>query len=231
MIGGTMKSPRVALYVIGTAILTLTGCNLFAQGAAQMTVAKPSPIVQLADAPPAGYSTLYSNLGPSTDAYDDEEGWAITGPDGNAFWQNIAVPFTPTANSTIQAIQVALAYYGSGTNAAAVAILSDSDGLPGKILKGWNVSNLPKSGTCCKLVTVTDPAGIRVAAGTQIWIAVGTDKASDSAYDTWDWTYKLLLNGPYAGQGSSSGGKWTYIDDGSIPAFAIYGTVQESVSR
>jgi hypothetical protein len=226
-----MKKTRLALAVIGIAILTLAGRNLFAQGAAQMTVAKPSSIVQLADAPPPGYTTLYSNLGPSTDAYDDEEGWAVTGPDGNAFWQNIAVPFTPTANSTIQAIQLALEYYGSGTNAAAIAILSDNNGLPGKILKGWNVTNLPKSGTCCKLVTVSDSTGIPVTAGTQIWIAVGTDKASDSAYDSWDWTYKLLINGPYAWQGSNSSGKWTYINDGATPAFAIYGTGQGNISR
>jgi hypothetical protein len=221
-----MIKTRVVLPAIGLAILMLPGSNLFAQAPAQMTLAEHTSIVQLADAPPPGYATLYSNLGPANDAYDDQDGWAITGPDGNAFWQNIAVPYTPTANSTIQGLQIAVEYYGQGTNAAAIAILSDNNGLPGKVLKSWNVSNLPKSGTCCKLVTVTVPAGIQVSAGTQVWITVGTDKASDSAYDSWDWTYKVLVTGPYAWQGSNSNGKWTYINNGDYPAFAIYGTVQ-----
>jgi hypothetical protein len=226
-----MIKTRVLLPAVGLAILTLAGSKLFAQGPAQITLTERSPIIQLADAPPPGYATLYSNLGPANDSYDDEVGWAITGPDGNAFWQNIAIPYTPTANSTIQGLQVALEYYGEGINAGAISILSDNDGLPGKVLKSWDVSNLPKFGTCCKLVTVTVPAGIQVTAGTQVWIAVGTDKASDSAYDSWEQTYKLLVKGPYAWQGSNSNGKWTYIDNGATPAFAIYGTVEGDVSR
>jgi hypothetical protein len=224
-----MMKTRVLLSTVGLAILTLAGSNLFAQRA-QMTVTKGSPFIQLADAPPPGYVTLFSNLGPQGDLYDDEEGWAITGPDGNAFWQNIAVPYTPTANSTIQGLQLAFEYFGTGTNAGAIAILSDSNGLPGKVLKAWNVFNLPKYGTCCKLVTVTDTAGIKVAAGTQVWIAAGTDKQSDTAYDSWDLTYKLLDSGPYAWQGTGSDGKWL-LDNGGLPAYAIYGTIQGDARR
>jgi len=225
-----MIKTRVLLPAIGLAILTLAGSNLFAQDAPQMTLAERSPFTQLADAPPSGYVTLFSNLGPSNDAYDDEQGWAITGPDSNAVfgYQNIAVPYTPTSNSTILGLQVALLYYGSGTNAGAIAILSDSNGLPGNLIKFWNVSNLPKIGTCCKLVTVTDPAGINVTAGTQYWIAVGTDKPSDTAYDSWDWTYKDLDQGPYAFQGTNTQGMWE-PDTGQLPAYAIYGTVPTTI--
>lgn len=221
---------RILISVIGLTILILATNNLFAQKA-QMTVTEGSPFIQLADPPPAGYVTLFSNLGPQGDLYNDGSGWAISGPDSSyGYYQNIAVAYAPTVNSTIQGLQVAFEYYGPGTNAGAVAILADEDGLPGRVLKVWNVVNLPKYGTCCRLVTVTDSAGIPVPAGTQVWIALGTDKQSETAYDSWDWTYNDLAQGPYAFQATNSNGKWV-LDNGNLPAYAIYGTVQGDAQR
>jgi hypothetical protein len=229
--GGTMTKVRILPSLLTLAILTLAGSNLFAQQAAQITLTKGSPFIQLAQAPLPGYVTLFSNLGPQNDAYDDESGWAVAGPDSSfGGYQNIAVPYTPDADSTIQGIQLAFEYYGSGTNAGAIAVFADSNGVPGKLLKAWNVSNLPKFGTCCRLVTVIDAAGIKVAAGTQIWIAAGTDKPSETAYDSWEWTYNDLAQGTYAFQSNTTNGVWK-TDNGNLPAWAIYGKVDGDARR
>jgi hypothetical protein len=227
--GKTMIRTRVLIPGVALAILTLASGNLFAQKA-QITVTKPSAFVELANTPPPGLATLFSNLGPQGDLYSDDLGWAVTGPDNSLYgWQNVAMPYTPTADATVQAIQVAFEYYGPGTNGGAVSFMSDIGGLPGKVLKAWSVSNLPKYGTCCRLVTLKDATGINMTAGTQYWIALGTDKGSASADDSWDWTYNALAQGPFAFESGSTNG-WAH-DSGNLTAFAIYGTVTGDAGR
>jgi len=210
------------------AILTLAGSNLFAQNAKtpQMSVTKSSPVIHPSQASLPPFITLYSNLGTKTDTYTDNSGWTISGPDSVlGFSQAIAIPWTPSANSTIQGLQVAFEWSGvqGGTNNGAVAVFSDNAGLPGNPLKVWNPSGLPTFGTCCDLVTVIDRAGIKVSAGTQYWIAVGTDKASETAYDVWDFTWNEI-QGTVAFEGNmSTNGVWETFT-GTLPAFAIYGT-------
>lgn len=217
-----MKNTSMLLCI---GLLTLTG-SLVAQDAKagpQEAITKGSNIIRQADAPPPGVSVLYSNLGSKTDTYYDSEGWTIAGPESElGFSQNIAEPYTPTANSTIKGLQVAAQWAGGGTDNVAVALLADSNGAPGSVIKVWNVSNLPTFGTCCGLVTVVDKAGIPVTAGTQYWIAVGTDKASVTAFDVWDYTYNLS-SGTFAYEGTNTSNVWE-VTSGTQSAFAVYGT-------
>jgi len=211
--------------VLPLAILTLASSSLFAQDsrtAPQQSVTVSSPIIHPAQLP--GESVLYTNLGSSTDTYNDGTGWTISGPDSElGFSQAIGQPYTPTANSTLHGIQVAFQWAGGGTNNGAVAVFSDDAGLPGKPLKVWNVSNLPTFGTCCDLVTVKDAAGLKLAAGTQYWVVVGTDKSSETAYDVWDFTWNGST-GTVAYEGNeSTGGAWSSFD-GNQAAMAIYGS-------
>jgi hypothetical protein len=210
-------------------ILTLASSNLVAENpqnakSPQVSVTVGSPVIHPSNAPIPGVQVLYSNLGSKTDTYTDGSGWTISGPDSVlGFSQAIAIPWTPTTNSTIQGLQVAMQWAGDGTNNGAVAVFSDDNGLPGKPLKVWNPSNLPTFGTCCALVTVEDKSGIKAAAGTQYWIAVGTDNGSTTAYDVWDFTWNEIT-GTVAFEGNvSTNGVWETFT-GTLPAFAIYGT-------
>ncbi|MFZ0285319.1 MAG: choice-of-anchor R domain-containing protein, partial [Terriglobales bacterium] len=216
----------VSRLALCTAILALAGSSLFAQDARTplMSVTKGSPNIHPSQAYFPGLVKLYTNLGSKTDTYTDNTGWTISGPDsiiGSS--QAIAQPYTPSADATIEGIQVAAQWAGSGTNEGAVAVFSDKNGLPGKPLKVWNVKNLPTFGTCCDLVTVKDPAGLKVNAGTQYWVVVGTDTASETAWDVWDFTWNEST-GTVAYEGNdSTGGLWMTFD-GTQSAMAIYGT-------
>ena len=224
-----MVRTKMSLSVLCLAILALVSSNLFAQNAQnaktpQMSVTVGSPIIHPADAPPPGVKVLYSNLGSKTDTYTDSSGWTISGPDSElGFSQAIGIPWTPTTNSTIQGLQVALQWAGGGTNNGAVAVFSDASGLPGSPLKFWNPANLPSFGTCCALVTVRAVAGVKVTAGTQYWIVVGTDFPSETAFDVWDFTWNEI-SGTVAFEGNTStNGVWETFT-GTLPAFAIYGS-------
>ncbi len=220
-----MKNNGITRTLLGAGLLTLACGVMMAQDAKlfpHQSITTGSNIVHQSDAPPAGYITLYSNLGSKSDTYYESQGWTIAGPTSElGFSQNIASPYTPSANSTIQGLQVAVTYAGGGTDAAAVAIFTDANGLPGKPLKVWNPTNLPTFGDCCSLVTVIDKAGVKVAAGTQYWIVVGTDALSTTSFDVWDFTWNQI-QGTVAFAGSGNGNVWQTFT-GTVPAYAIYG--------
>jgi hypothetical protein len=222
-----MQNKGITRTLLGVGLLTLACGVMLAQNnkvSPQQAVTKGSNIVHTKTAPPPGLSVLFSNLGSSTDAYDETNGWLIEGPDNTVTFssQAIANPYTPTANSTIRAAQIALGYDGSGTNNAAIAIYTDAGGLPGTPIRVYNVSNLPTFGTCCTLVAIGGPDGLQVTAGTQYWIVAGTDNKSSTAYDVWNYTWNDS-QGPIAYGGTATGGVWTAFT-GNQNAFALYGT-------
>jgi hypothetical protein len=67
-----------------------------------------------------------------------------------------------------------------------VSLSRDNKGIPGKALKRWNVSNLPRSGDCCTLVVRSDTSGIPVAAGKQYWIVLTTNNNEKDTMDGWN---------------------------------------------
>ncbi len=224
-----MVKSRVLPTTLCLAILALAGSNLFAQDnklAPLGAVTERSSVIHTATAPAPGAKVLFSNLGSKTDAYDGSDGWLIAGPD-NSYddeSQAIANPFTLSARSTIQGIQIALTYYGYGANSSYVAIFTDESGLPGKLLKAWAVANLPTFGDCCTLITIKDAAGVKVTGATQYWLVAGTYGSDENdTVNVWNFTYNDA-DGPIAYEGSATGGVWTLYTEGSDNAFALYGS-------
>ena len=220
-----MVKTRVLPATLCLAALALASTSLFAQDnkvAPPVTIVEGSPIIHKAEAPPPGVIKLYSNLGTGSDVYYSSEGWTISGLESIiGAQQAIGLAYTPSADSTIEGVQVGVGYV-TGANTVAVAIFSDENDAPGKPLKVWNPINLPTFGTCCTLVTVKDAAGIKVAAGTQYWLVVGTDTESETTWDAWNFSYNQV-SGTISVYTSGSG-VWT-TQTTTLPAAAIYGTI------
>jgi hypothetical protein len=220
-----MVKTRVLPATLCLAALALASTSLFAQDnkvAPLVTIVEGSPIIHKAEAPPPGVIKLYSNLGTGSDVYYSSEGWTISGLESIiGAQQAIGLAYTPSADSTVEGVQVGVGYV-TGANTVAVAIFSDENDAPGKPLKVWNPINLPTFGTCCTLVTVKDAAGIKVAAGTQYWLVVGTDTESETTWDAWNFSYNQV-SGTISVYTSGSG-VWT-TQTTTLPAAAIYGTI------
>ena len=184
----------------------------------QRAVSAASPLIHPVDtnAPPS-HVTIYSNLGSSTDAYDDTNGWLVAGPNsilGESQW--IAMPFTPKAKSTVTKIKIAVEN-GAGTNGFTLC-LGYPD--PGTCLRTWEVTNLPAGGTCCKLDVVNVKPGIKVKKGKQYWIVAKTDSTNADAYDVWPFTWNDSI-GSYAANINNQG--WM-PENGNLSAFGVFGT-------
>jgi hypothetical protein len=219
----TLKSTLLYIGVFAIACGTLAAQD--AQRSPQMSVNKASPIVHRGDAPPAGLTKIFSNLGSATDLYDSANGYLVEGPANpvTAQFQWIADPFTPNANFTVKQIGIALAYEGAGTNTAEVALYADHNGLPGKILGNWNVANLPTAGTCCTMVRAKSKRGVKIEKGKQYWVVGRTDKASTTTYAAWNHVWNDAV-GPIAFIATATNNVWTAYGAGPTQAFAVYGT-------
>jgi len=170
----------------------------------------------------AGLKKIYSNLGPKANLYDDENGWAVSGPNsgGTHFF---ALPFVPKTNATVEQIGAALQYNGRGANQVNISIYSDNAGLPGTLLAGpTTVANLPNAGTCCVLA-VANFSPLAVTAGNTYWIVADTPLSgmgSDFA-GAWEW-----LGKPIYLQGYGDGTGWFGYDTTPAQAAAeVLGTV------
>lgn len=95
-----------------------------------------------------------------------------------------AMPFTPSANASVTKIEVSAGRQGSGTAGFELGLYADDNGVPGNLIAGSHVSNLPVYGECCAVASLSDPAGIPVTAGTQYWVAVTTN-ANDTDIYAW----------------------------------------------
>jgi hypothetical protein len=177
------------------------------------------------DTDDAGLATIFSNLGKSKDAYDGTGGWIAAGPKDTYTnqQQDVAIPFTPASNATVNRIKFPFQYYGYGANAGTIALASDASGLPGAILATHDLKNLPVFGVgCCKLTFWTLKTGVPVTAGTQYWIIATTDKKSiDSAF-VWDYTWNGAV-GTVALQDNLGG--WGTVTFLAGPAAGVLGTI------
>ena len=129
-----------------------------------------------------------------------------------------AMPFTPTANATVTKIEVSAGRQGGGTAGFELGLYSDANGVPGNLIQGTHISNLPQYGECCAVAVANDPAGIPVTAGTQYWVAVTTNSNDIDiyawAFNSTDMTASLAAewcqgSSTYCG---SNSGKWTAYD-------------------
>jgi hypothetical protein len=217
------------------ALLTLAGSTLLAQDSLarrpQMATTRhnSSSVIHPSEKAPTNCKKLFSNFGPSGDLYDADNGYFVSGLDNtlNEQKQDIAVPFTPKADSTVIQVKLPLQYYGYGYNGATVSIYSDASGLPGSPLAGAtkDPKNFQDFGSgCCDLAIAWFPNGVKLKAGTQYWIVGTTDKKSTDSVNTWDFIYNDVA-ATFAFQQDDGG--WILITQSegvAGPAAAVYGT-------
>jgi hypothetical protein len=208
----------------------LTTCHLFLSAQAsdhpRAVHAKQSPGVHVpAQEIPEGLITIYTNLGPKTDAYLGTDGWDITGFNsfgGSSSAFEIALPFTPKSSSHLSQVRAALQYNGSGSNQVDFSIYSDAGGTPGTLLAGpVTVTNLPHFPSCCTLA-VANFTPLAITGGSQYWIVANTPASGPGSdfVGVWNWNHKTL---PFAGSNGVNG--WFAEIGDTWPAGAVLGTI------
>jgi hypothetical protein len=131
----------------------------------------------------------------------------------------VAAQFASADDVTITEIDVA-AEWASGTNEIDIGLYTDKDGIPGRLLKKFQVTGLQGISGCCGLAVAKDKMGIAIAGGRPYWIAVTT--GSSDTFAVWaDNTTDEIYGVPIAvnsGTGWQAGGY-------QIPqlSFGVYG--------
>jgi hypothetical protein len=145
------------------------------------------------------------------------------GVDGYPFqiWQ--AEAFTPAADAVVTEIDTSLGRQSSGNAGIELGLYADANGVPGKKIKSYHVSQLPAYGQCCGVSTATDKSGISVKAGVQYWVVVSTTPKDVDVY-AWAFNSSDMTNhlGAERCTGSSTycgtnSGKWVayqYVQNG-----------------
>lgn len=154
---------------------------------ARMTVvAEPTRSRKATNLKDSGLVTIFSNLAAKypKGQYWCCSGYNVMGPSQGEQW--MAAAFTPAADHTVTRIEVAVGYSEGKTNGVVLSLNSDSNGVPGKALKTWNASGLPRFGTCCTLVVKSDSSGIPISAGKQYWIVLSTNSKEQDTVDAWN---------------------------------------------
>jgi hypothetical protein len=211
-------------------ILILFSSALIAQevvaGPKTMHTTEKSPVHAPA-ALPAGLVAIYSNLGPTTNAYNDSFGELVAGPASvSALSFAYALPFTPKSNAHVRELRAALSYIDTGgATQVNLSIYSDASGVPGTILAGpVTLTNLPEFGTCCTLPLAVLPTPLAVTAGTQYWIVADTPSTGtgDDFYGVWEFIYPK----PFVQASNVGGFLWSQTFGGMEDAAAgVFGTV------
>ncbi len=166
--------------------------------------------------------TIYSNLGPSLNAYTGDGGWYLSGPNpyGPVF---IAMTFTPKKNSTVTQVQAAVQWSG-GDNQVNLSIYADNgSNAPGTLLAGpVTVPNLPDYGTCCLLATANFSPTVSVLAGIQYWVVADEPSSGPGANFLGSWNFVVKPNIPLA---TSYGDGWYAANGDDRPAGRVRGTI------
>lgn len=212
------------LQMCAYAVLTLiVSCATLIAQTPRTTISRRSAIVRPANEPEAGLTTIFSNLGSKTDAYDDGISYQISGPGNLLFGKGyLGIPFTPSENSTVKEILIALGYLGGGNNGGTIALVEDDNGVPGTPIKTWTATNFQKEGNCCTLVALKDANGISLEGGVQYWIVAGVTSAQDTGNYKWNFVWNDA-SGPVAFLNDNTDGQWFPYTD-NLAAFAVYGT-------
>jgi len=155
---------------------------------------------------------------------------AQEGSNGFPFTTWVAIPFTPTADTTVGRIEASVGTFG-GTSEFELSLREDDNGLPGKVIKSFHITSPPTYGACCTLDVGTDKSGIPITGGTQYWIAA-TTTAKDVfeggwAFNSTDMRSHAIASyckGPSTYCGTTNNGKWVAGQSGDpLPAYAVQG--------
>lgn len=216
---------KVSLSAIALAASLFAVGGASAQQSTRFATAKVPSTQSVVDAD-SGSTLIFSTLGPVDDVYNGQGGWIVAGPDDTYTnqQQDVAIPFTPKANSTVTQIKLPIQYYDYGTNNGTIEIAADNAGVPGKILAKQDVKGLPDFGIgCCKLSVWNLTTGLEVSAATQYWIIATTDKESTTSAYVWDYNWKGTISS--IGVQDNLGG-WGVLTFLVSPTAAVYGTLR-----
>jgi len=164
------------------------GATIWGKHARMTIVAEPATTHTTTQLKDSGLVTIFSNLAAK---YPKGQYWCCTGynvmgPSSGIGEQWMAAAFTPAVDHTVTRIEVAVGYSQQGTNGVVLSLNRDNNGVPGKALKTWNASGLPRFGDCCALVVKSDSAGIPVSAGKQYWVVLSTNSNEKDTVDGWN---------------------------------------------
>jgi hypothetical protein len=164
------------------------GTMIWGKHARMTVVAEPATTHTTTQLKDSGLVTIFSNLAAK---YPEGKYWCCTGynvmgPSSGIGEQWMAAAFTPAVGHTVTRIEVAVGYSQQGTNGVVLSLNRDNNGVPGKALKTWNASGLPRFGDCCTLVVKSDSAGIPVSAGKQYWVVLSTNSNEKDTVDGWN---------------------------------------------
>lgn len=202
-----------ALAAPAGAVATADGRTVITPGSVASPVVRRAPV-------PMGLKEIYSTFNTDPDnAYDCCNAWTISAVGSIVgSLQDVAMPFTPSANYTVTAINVAVGYV-TGTNGVAITLNADAGGVPGAAIKKGTVTGLPSFGSCCATASIGGGAdGAPVTAGTQYWVVVKTNKMSPDTWNAWNFN-NVGARGTFA---FNQGGGWQLASD-VLSAFSVMG--------
>lgn len=226
-----VRKPVVRIVLV-LSVLTLVGIvalaaagrhGIVASQDGRQTIAThgPSSHIKPWIEPDAGLTTIAGNLSKyQNGVFFCCYGFTISGPTsiiGSTYWA--AVPFTPTANSTVKKVEVAVGYV-TGTNGVTVSVNADAGGVPGAQLAGGNFTGLENYGDCCQLVVASGHGGVAVNQGTQYWVVVSTSSGTSDTWDAWAFNSTDMRLFPIAGYNN---GVWS-AGQNLLPGYAVLGT-------
>lgn len=220
-----MKSALKTLLTITLSLFCLLTSVLASGQESESAAQVPDSTEFLADVPPGGLVTIYSNLNTVSPAYDFTRGYFVAGPLSAPKQHWLAMPFTPTADSHVTQIQVAMQWFGAGPNDVTIK-LATGPTVPTTLVPGSvkTLSALPTFTklNCCPLPTVTyaNP-GIAVSKTKQYWVVAVTNSASTDTEDIWC----LVWNDAIGTFAYNHGQGWIRkADQDPALAFAVLGT-------
>jgi hypothetical protein len=170
-----------------------------------------------------GLKTIYSNLATlyPNGTYFCCYGYTISGatsPIGEQIW--LATAFTPATSMSVTEVDAAVGYV-EGTNGIVLSLAKDAGGVPGAVLKSWNVGGLGTFGSCCTLATGKDKGGIPVTAGTQYWVTVTTSSKEANEWAAWPFNSTDMINTQVTASNTGSG--WEASEALPGLSFGVYG--------
>jgi hypothetical protein len=156
---------------------------------------------------------LFSNFGPG-DTYQTGffQDWSVGG-------QTIAAAFTPTINTTLATIEVAVVDAGRGSSYF-LNVTADNAGVPGVVLESFHSLTFPlPPGGIFKVTSVSQPV---LTAGTRYWIVIDYECCVGSEGGAWYWNDQgQILD--FLSKGSSDSTWHASFGTEATPAFRVTG--------
>jgi hypothetical protein len=142
---------------------------------------------------------IYSNYGPGF-SYDTNTAWIVDYP-GTGF--NPAMPFTPTATATLDAIYLNVGN-DLGTSSLDITLRTDSGGIPGAVIESFNVTSVPDAlnGVTFAPLQLKSSLNPILSAGQQYWIAA---TANDLGAEFGWWESNADIGQVFSDQNGSPG--------------------------